>query len=177
MSFRSHLCLVVLLIVCSVGDANADARIEDFFGSYTGSGQATDKSGAFMRTHRDFELAIGPLKGGGFEIGWATLKLKGSDPNALEEEISQHRAFFKPTEKPGLFHGIENGALFDAGPITWARLEGMALIIYRLEVGTSGVIELHVYERMLTEKGLELFFTATLDNKKIRTVRGSYRKR
>ncbi len=40
-----------------------------------------------------------------------------------------------------------------------------------------GVAELHVYQRMLTAKGLELFFTATRDNIEIRSVRGRYRKR
>ena len=40
----------------------------------------------------------------------------------------------------------------------------------------DGVIELHVYQRMLTAKGLELFFTATRDNIEIRSVRGRYRK-
>ena len=177
MPLRPHLCLLALLIFFPAGFAHADARIEDFYGSYTGFGLATDTSGPFMRTPRDFELAIGPLKGGGFEIVWATLKRKGSDPNALEEEVSEHRAFFKPADKPDLFRGVNNGALFEPGPVTWARLEGDILIIYRMEVEENGLVELHVYERMLTAKGLELFFTATRDNKQIRSVRGSYRKR
>jgi hypothetical protein len=46
-----------------------------------------------------------------------------------------------------------------------------------MEVDETGVAELHVYQRMLTAKGLELFFTATRDNVEIRSVRGRYRKR
>ncbi len=60
MPFRPYLCLVALLGVCFAGTANADARIEDFFGSYRGFGFATDRSGPFIRTERDFLLAIGP---------------------------------------------------------------------------------------------------------------------
>ncbi len=177
MSFRPYLCLVALLVVCPAGNANADARIEDFFGSYTGFGFATDESGPFMRTPRDFELAIGPLEGGGFEIAWETVKRKGSDRNSLESEISEHVARFRPSDKSGVFLGVDNGTVFDAGPITWARIQRNSLVVYRIEVDENGVIELHVYQRMLTAKGLELFFTATRDNKPIRSVRGRYRKR
>ena len=177
MSFRPYLCLVALLVVCPAGNANADARIEDFFGSYTGFGFATDESGPFMRTPRDFELAIGLLEGGGFEIAWETVKRKGSDRNSLESEISEHVARFRPSDKSGVFLGVDNGTVFDAGPITWARIQRNSLVVYRIEVDENGVIELHVYQRMLTAKGLELFFTATRDNKPIRSVRGRYRKR
>ena len=67
--------------------------------------------------------------------------------------------------------------MFDAVPVTWARLQGNALIVYRMEVDENGVVELHVYQRMLTAKGLELFFTAARDNRQIRSVRGRYQKR
>ena len=176
MRFRPYLCLVALLTICFTSNANADARIENFFGSYTGFGFATDRSGPFIRTERDFELAVGPLEGGGFEIAWATVKRKGSDPNSLVSEVSEHRSRFQPSDKPGVFLGVNNGTLFGDGPITWARLQGNVLVVYRMEVDENGAAELHVYQRMLTKKGLELFFTATRDNIEIRSVRGRYRK-
>ncbi len=176
MSFRPYLCLVALLVVWPAGNANADARIENFFGSYTGIGFAADDSGPFIRTPRDFELAIGPLEGGGFEIAWATVKRKGSNLNSLESEVSKHTAQFRPSDKPGVFLGVDRGTVFGAGPITWARLQRNLLVVYRMEVDENGVAELHVYQRMLTAKGLELFFTATRDNKQIRSVRGRYQK-
>ena len=176
MSFRPYLCLVALLVVWPAGNANADARIENFFGYYTGIGFAADDSGPFIRTPRDFELAIGPLEGGGFEIVWTTVKRKGSNPNSLESEVSQLAARFRPSDKPGVFLGDDNGTVFDAGLITWARLHRNSLFVYRMVVDENGVIELHVYRRMLTAKGLEVVFTATRDNKPIRSVRGRYRK-
>ncbi len=176
MPFRPYLCLVALLTVSFVGNAKADAQIEDFFGSYTGFGFATDRSGPFIRTERDFLLAIGPLEGGGFEIAWSTVKRKGSDPNSMVSEVSEHRARFQPSDKPGVFLGVDSGTVFGAGPITWARLQRNVLVVYRMEVNQYGVAELHVYQRMLTVKGLELFFTATRDNIEIRSVRGRYRK-
>ncbi len=176
MPFRPYLCLVALLAVCLAGIANADARLEDFFGSYTGWGLATDHSGPFIRTERNFELAIGPLEGGGFEIAWFTVKRKGSDPNSLVSDVSIHGSRFRPSDKPGVFLGVDNGTVFGAGPITWARLQRNLLVVYRMEVDEIGVVELHVYQRMLTAKGLVLYFTATRDNKQIREVRGRYQK-
>ncbi len=177
MSFRSNLFLVALLAVCFAGAAKADVQISDFFGSYTGFGFATDRTGPFMRTERDFELVIEPLEGGGFAIAWATLKRKGDNPNSLVSEVSEHQSRFRPSDKPGVFLGVNNGTVLGAGPITWARLHGNFLVVYRMEVDETGVVELHVYQRMLTAKGLELFFTATRDNIEIRSVRGRYRKR
>ena len=176
MLFRLCLYLAAVLVVCFSGNANADSRIADFFGSYTGFGFATDSSGPFIRTERNFELAIGPLEGGGFEIAWSTVKRKGSNPNSLVSEVSEHAEQFRPSDKPGVFFGVNNGTVFDSSPIQWARLQSDVLIVYRMEVDENGVIELHVYQRMLTAKGLELFFRATRDNIEVRSVRGRYRR-
>ncbi len=176
MPFRLYLCLVALLGVFFAGNANAAARIADFFGSYTGFGMATDRTGPVFRTERDLRLVIGPLEGGGFEIAWSTIKRKGSNPTSLVSEESEHAAQFRPSDKPGVFLGINSGTVLGEAPITWARLQGNALVVYSMEVDENGVAELHVYQRMLTAKGLELFFTATRDNIETRSVRGRYRK-
>lgn len=176
MRFRPYLGLVVLLGICLASNANAATRLADFFGSYLGFGMATDRTGPNFRTERDFRLAIGPLEGGGFEIVWSTIKQKGSNPTSLVPEESEHTAQFQPSDKPGVFLGVNNGTMFGAAPITWARLQGDVLVVYSMDVDESGVAELHVYQRKLTAKGLELFFIATRDNIEIRSVRGSYRK-
>ncbi len=176
MSFRPHLCLVALLAVCFASNANAETRLADFFGFYLGFGMATDPAGPIYQTERDLRLTIGPLEGGGFEIAWATIKRKGSNPGSLVSEDSEHTAQFRPSDKPGVFLGVNSGTVLDEAPITWARLQGNVLVVYRMEVDESGVAELHVYQRMLTAKGLELYFTATRDNRETRSVRGRYRK-
>ena len=176
MQFRPYLCLVALLVVCLASNAKADAQIEDFFGSYTGSGFATDHSGPSTLTQRNFTLVIGPLAGGGFEIAWSTVKRKGSDPDSLETEVSKHTARFGSPNESGVFHDIDKGILFGLGAITWARLQRNLLVVYRMDVDENGVAEMHVYQRMLTARGLELLFTATRDNNRIRSVWGSYQR-
>ena len=176
MRFRQYLCLVALLTVCFASNAKADAQIEDFFGYYTGFGFATDRSGPFIRTERDFLLAIGPLEGGGFEIAWSTVKRKGSDPDSLETEVPKHAARFGSPNESGVFQDIDQGILFGPGAITWARLQRNLLVVYRRDVDENGVGEMHVYRRMLTARGLELLFTTTRDNNLIRSVWGSYQR-
>lgn len=176
MPLRRLLCLVAFLVVCWSGSAKAETRIEDFFGAYKGEGVASDHFGQFIRSKRDFELTIGPLPGGGFEVAWSTVKRKGSDPEALKTEVSKHRARFRPSNRSGVFQNVENGIAFGPGPITWARLEDNLLVVYRMEIGDDGVGEMHVYQRRLTPEGLELLFTATRDNNQVRSVRGSYQK-
>ena len=176
MQFRPYLCLVALLVVCLASNAKADTQIEDFFGSYTGSGFAVDHSGPSAPTQRDFVLAIGPLAGGGFEISWSTIKHKGNDPESLETKVPKHAARFGAPNQSGVFQDIDKGILFGVGAITWARLQGNLLVVYRMDVDENGVGEMHVYRRMLTAKGLELLFTSTRDNNLVRSVWGSYQR-
>jgi len=176
MPFRRYLCLAVLLGICFANSANAATRLADFFGFYLGFGMATDRTGPNFRTERDLRLTIGPLEGGGFEIVWSTVKQKGSNPSSLVSKESEHTAQFRPSDKPGVFLGVNSGTMFGEAPITWARLEGDVLVVYSMDVDEGGVAELHVYQRKLTAKGLELFFIATRDNIEVRSVRGSYRK-
>ena len=89
---------------------------------------------------------------------------------------SEHTAQFRPSDMPGVFLGVNSDTMFGEAPITWARLKGDILVVYSMDVDESGVAELHVYQRILTAKGLELFFIATRDNIEVRSVRGSYRK-
>ncbi len=176
MPFRRYLCLVVLLGICFASNANAATRLADFFGFYLGFGMANDRTSTFFQTERDLRLTISPLEGGGFEIMWSTIKRKGSNRSSLVSEESEHTAQFRPSDKPGVFLGVNSGTMFGEAPITWARLEGDVLVVYSMNVDESGVAELHVYQRILTAKGLELFFIATQDNIEVRSVRGSYRK-
>lgn len=165
---------VVLLMLGFVNITTAKADMQDFYGDYKGYGFAEDTTGPFINTERQFELSIVPLEPDGFEISWTTVKRKGDDPNSLEASVSRNRARLRPSGQPGVYHGVDNGAPLDGGTMTWARLQGGLLTVYRMVVEQSSVPELHVYRRMITAKGMELHFTAVRDGKMVRTVRGRY---
>lgn len=171
--FRGTFVSAVLLMAVQ-GTAAADADLANFFGTYGGFGRAEDSAGAFITTERNFGLELRSLDGDGFEITWATGKRKGSDPNNLEAVISRHTARFKPAARSGIYHQVDNGSPLLGEPLGWARLRGAVLTVYQFDVAEDGVPELHVYQRTLTPKGLELLFTASRDGKLTRTVRGRY---
>ena len=171
-----NMCLAAVLIVGLTDTVTADANLGRFFGSYSGYGYAEDSKGLFINTPRDFELDIRPLGTDGFEVSWLTVKRKGSDPNALEEVISREASSFRPSGKPGIYQDVNNRALLDGGLVSWARLRGDLLIVYRFMIEESGIPEFHIYRRMLTPQGLELLFTASRDGKTVRTVRGRYQR-
>ena len=171
-----RLWLAVLLVLGFADLATAEAGMGDFYGDYTGYGFAEDTTGPFINTERDFELSIAPLEPDGFEVSWTTVKRKGDGPNSLEASISRNAAKFRPSDTPGVYHAEDNGAPLAGGILSWARLQGDLLTVYRMVVEPSGVPELHVYRRMITAKGLELHFTAVRDGKLVRSVRGRYRR-
>ena len=69
-----------------------------------------------------------------------------------------------PANTGGTCYGAEKAALE-------RFTQGLAMEVYEY-----GVAALHVYQRMLTAKGLELYITATRENIEIRWVRGRHRK-
>jgi hypothetical protein len=168
--------LAAVLIVGLTDTVTADANLSRFFGSYSGYGYAEDSKGVFMNTPRDFNLDIRPLGTDGFEVSWLSVKRKGSDPNSLETVTSRHTSSFRPSGKPGVYHDIDNGALMKGHLVSWARLQGDYLIVYRIVIEESGVPEFHIYQRMLTAQGLDLLFTASRDGRTVRTVRGRYQR-
>ncbi len=177
MRFSWNMCLAALLIVGFIDTASADASLKKFFGSYSGYGFAQDSKGPFLNTERDFELAIRPLEPDGFEVSWTTVKRKGSNPNALKTVMSRHASSFRPAGKPGIYHDVTNGNPLEGGLLSWARLQGDFLTVYRLVIQESGIPELHIYRRMRTAKGLELLFNALRGDKIVRTVRGRYKRK
>ncbi len=176
MRFCWNICLAALLIFGFINTASADASLKRFFGSYSGFGSADNLAGAFINTERDFELTIRPLEPDGFEVSWITVKRKGNNPNALKEVISHHASSFRPSGNPGIYHDVDNGNPLDGDLLSWARLHGNSLIVYRFMIQESGILELHIYRRMLTAKGLELVFYALQDDRIVRTVKGRYRR-
>lgn len=169
--------LIIFLGLLYANSAVADPLLDKFYGKYTGFGTLQTSSGAYyMNTPRDFDLEILPLAPNGFRIEWTTIKHKGSNPNELTPEISEQSSEFLPAAKRGTYHAMDSGDFLHGGVASWARVNDDWLTIYRLVVGDDGIPEMHIYRRVLQEKGLELRFSAIRDGKEIRTVTGRYRK-
>lgn len=170
---------LLLLILCIYANgAVADPLLQKFYGKYSGFGSLETTQGPyFMNTPRDFALEISPLGSKGFRVVWETIKHKGPSPNRLVPEQSKQAADFQPSKIPNIYHAVGNTDILRGGVISWAKVKGDWLIVYRLAMGDDGIPETHIYRRVMTPQGLGLRFSAYREGKEVRTVTGRYRKR
>lgn len=123
----------------------ADRKIEDFYGRWIGSGEAT--SGKTNPTQaRDSEVII-EKTGDGFKITWTTMSSNVGD--ASTSKVKSSVLTFKKGKKPGLFVDVKSGDATDGKKTTWARLAGETLSITQLVIADDGQWDVTVYDRSL----------------------------
>ena len=58
-------------------------------------------------------------------------------------------------------------------PVRWASLDGDRLHVYAFVVGEDGTYELQIYDRVLTEKGIDIEFQRIVDDVVLRRISGT----
>ena len=58
-------------------------------------------------------------------------------------------------------------------PVRWASLDGRTLHAYSFVVAEDGTYELQVYDRVLTDKGIDIEFQRIVDDEVVRRIVGS----
>lgn len=136
----------VVLSIASVAQA-ADRKIEDFYGRWIGTGEATKGVANPVKTQaRDSEVII-EKAADGFKISWTTMS---SDVNDLSRsKVKTSSLTFKRGKTPGLFVDVKSGYALDGKKTTWARLSGDTLSINQLVVQEDGQWDATVYDRTL----------------------------
>ena len=148
---------VAALFVVSVAQA-ADRKIEEFYGRWIGSGQATKGIVNPVATQsRDSEVII-EKAADGFKIRWTTMSTAVNDGSKSKVKTSE--LTFKKGKKAGLFVDVKSGYAMDGKKTTWARLSGDTLSITQLVVGADGQWDVTVYDRTLkSADDMSLAFT------------------
>ncbi len=176
MGFSRCSLTAAILILVTTSIAEAGTSIDEFFGAYEGSGFVID-SGVQqgISSERQFVLEIVPFEGEGFTIKSATTEKVPSVPNPdLMPKVWASVMSFRPTDEIGVYDFAERGDVLTGGTLSWARISGDLLVVYRMEIDDEGIPELQIFRRTLTATGLELTFTAHRDGVTRRTVRGLY---
>ena len=62
-------------------------------------------------------------------------------------------------------------------PVRWASLDGDRLHVYAFVVAEDGTYELQIYDRVLTEKGIDIEFQRIVDDEVLRRITGTHRAR
>ena len=162
MRMASMLALVTLSL--SATAQAADRKIDEFYGRWLGTGEATQGATATVKTQsRDSEVVI-EKAADGFKISWTTMSSDVSSPT--KSKVKTAALTFKPGGKPGYFIEMKSGDALGGKKTTWARLSGDTLTINQLVVTDDGHWDVSVYDRTLRDKdAMELAFTRFTDGK------------
>ncbi|UCH73832.1 MAG: hypothetical protein JSU82_16165 [Rhodospirillales bacterium] len=159
----------------SGGAAAQDATIEDFFGTYVGNARI-ETAGEF----RDIIVAIEPSRKG-FSIYTSTVIRKGpvrAVPGVKWRSETQvfvrsgAHDFYEPMLRESMFAQRRTPDLLKGDTVAWASIRGQTLGVYAMNVLDDGHYELRVYERTLTDLGMDLRFIRYRDGMALRELEG-----
>ena len=156
-------CAALLQIQCTSGvDEASYGKLNDFFGTYTGSSSNVAEG---EMSERDLSVTIKPKKDGEFTVAWTAITY-GADSEQKEVNTSID---FYPSPRPGIFTSAMRKDVFgnmvsydptaaDAAPFVWANLQDDTLTVRALYILETGEYEMHTYIRTLQPEGLALEF-------------------
>ena len=171
-----HLARIAALIAVAfafVAPANAqsDQPISAFVGTWQGTGVAeNDDSLFFAMTQRDLDVVI---RGddSGFSVEWTTVIRSGGDPSNPDVRRRTATLSFSPAQRPGMWHADTSGDPLAGGVMSWAQVTGNTLGVYQLTTTDDGFVLL-IYNRTLSDLGMELEFHRLRNGTEVRTVTG-----
>jgi hypothetical protein len=169
------------LLAVAGGPVHAQGDLERFFGAYVGVAEVTETQTGETK-QRDMDIVIEPYHDNGFMIHWVNVTLVDGrrDLPGVERRIQQVR--FEPAEGRDLFIEVEADNPFrereeiqpmHGDPVRWASLDGDRLHVYAFVVTEDGTYELQIYDRVLTEKGIDIEFQRIVDGEVLRRISGS----
>jgi len=167
--------LVLLLAAAPVAAAEQDAAIEEFFGSFVGNAKIEDEN-----EFRDIIVAIEPTHKG-FSIYTSTVIRKGplravpgvkwrSETQRFVASDTPH--VYEPMLRESMFAQRRTPDLLSGDTVAWASIRGRTLGVYAMSLLEDGHYELRVYERTLTDLGMDLTFTRYRDGVAVRRLVG-----
>ena len=165
----------ILAVTAQAGAAEQDARIEDFFGTYVGNARLEDNS-----EFRDIIVAIEPARKG-FSIYTSTVIRKGpvravpgvkwrAETQTFVQSAVPH--LYEPMLRESMFAQRRSPNLLNGDTVAWASIRGRTLGVYAMNVLDDGHYELRVYERTLTDLGMDVSFIRYRDGVAVRELSG-----
>jgi hypothetical protein len=173
------LALLALTLAAPAG-ARA-ASLEPLFGTYVGVAQAEDIAKGEVR-QRDMDIVIEPYKQGGFRIQWVNVSLVNGKRAVPGVERRVQTVLFEPARDRGFFIEAAESSPFRlreetrpmrGDPVRWASLDDQGLHVYSFVVLEDGRYELQVYDRTLTDIGLDISFKRIVDGAVMRRITGT----
>ena len=155
------------LAMADCGVAEAQNRpVEDFYGRYVGSATKADSPEV---TDRDMDVVIRKGKSGkSFIVDWTTITRDGDNKlkrkrQEIEFQATARKDVYEAGMRTDKFGGRIPMDPIKGEPYVWARIQKDTLTVFALLITDEGSFEVQVYERTLTDKGLQLEFSRFRD--------------
>lgn len=152
-----------------------DAAIEDFYGAFVGE--------AFIEgtnQFRDIIVSIEPIRNG-FSIYTSTVIRDGPQRAVRGVKWRAETQSFAETDVPHVYEPLVRKSMFSekkdpdlmAGDtLAWASIRGQTLGVYAMNLLEDGHYELRVFERTLTDLGMDLSFVRYNDGLPVLELKG-----
>jgi len=167
------------MLVCS--KAASAAELEDYFGTYVGVA-TVEKGEPGESKKRDIDMIISPYKKNGFQIEWIAVSLVNGRRDVPGVTRQKHKVLFEPDDRGcclfvevGEYNPFtENEALRPmlGEPVRWAVLDSNGLQVYSFAILEDGDYELQIYNRRLTDQGIDLLYERIKDGTVKRRITG-----
>ena len=177
---------MALVIVAGLAPASRSPQaaapdLEPFFGAFVGVAEVEDLKTGEVR-QRDMDIVIQPYHDDGFMIQWVNVTLVDGrrDLPGVVRRIQEVR--FEPADGRDLYVEVAADNPFRereeiqplrGDPVRWASLDDNRLHVYAFVVAEDGTYELQIYDRVLTDKGIDIAFQRIVDGEVVRRISGS----
>jgi hypothetical protein len=173
--------IALALVTWTIGPASAASEaLERFFGTYVGVAEVENKATGETRA-RDMDIVIGPHGEDGFRIHWINVSLVDGrrDLPGVERRVQTahfepggHGQFYVEVSEQSLFQEREQMRPMQGDPVRWAAIADGTLHVYSFVVLPDGRYELQIYDRILTDKGIDIKFQRIVDGEVLREIIG-----
>lgn len=159
--------ILIGLLAASAAQA-AEADLQPFFGRWVGEGIAeTEVGDDTERELRGLEVIVRDHPTG-FQLCWSTLRVMADGP----DRQSFAMMLFAPGDAPHTWHAVFSADGSASNARARAELENETLRVFNRATNESGKEELQIYERRLSNGGMELHFARFDDGRLARVVQG-----
>jgi hypothetical protein len=165
----------------AIGPASATSEaLERFYGAYVGVAKVENRATGETRA-RDMDIVIEPHGEEGFRIHWVNVTLVDGRRDLPGVERRVQTALFEPAEHGEFYLEVQEGSLFQereqmrpmqGDPVRWAAVADGTLHVYSFVVLPDGRYELQIYDRILTDHGIDIRFQRIVDGEVMREITG-----
>ncbi len=154
--------------------------LSEFFGSYVGQATVEDLITG-KRQERDLDITVVPYRKHGLRVDWITVGLVDGRRDVPGVRRWSQTAIFEPKNDKDFLVEVGTSDVFrerqatvpiKGDPVRWTRVDGNILHTCSFMVLEDGRYELQLYQRILTDIGMDIRFERIVDGELIRRVTG-----